>query len=74
MAVEHPSTLAWTMESVAEPSTNELLVVVDNTANELIEAAERGDLQLTAGPLDRIDARGFLMLADALMWSRLHLR
>ena len=51
------------MESVAEPSTNELLVVVDNTANELIEAAERGDLQLTAGPLDRIDARGFL-LAD----------
>ena len=58
------------MGSVAEPSTNELLMLVDDAANELFDAEERGELQLTAGPLDRIDARGFL-LADVL--NRAHI-
>ena len=53
------------MGTVAEPATNELLILVDDAANELFDAEERGELQLTAGPLDRIDARGYL-LADVV--------
>ena len=51
------------MDSVDEPAANELLLIVDDTANDLFDAAERGELQLTAGPLDRVDTRGYL-LAD----------
>ena len=45
------------MDSVAEPATNELLIIVDDAANMLFDAAERGELQLTAGPLDHVEAR-----------------
>jgi hypothetical protein len=58
------------MGSVAEPATNELLMLIDDAANELFDAEERGELQLTAGPLDRIDARGFF-LADVYSTARI---
>ena len=48
------------MGCAAEPATWEALLLLDSTANNFIDAAERGELQPTAGPLDRVDTRGFL--------------
>ena len=48
------------MDCAAEPATWEALLLLDSTANNFIDAAERGELQPTAGPLDRVDTRGFL--------------
>ena len=56
--------------SVAEPATWEVLMLVDAAAIEIIDASERGEVQLTAGPLDKVDARGFLV-ADVLGWSEM---
>ena len=56
--------------SLSEPATYELLMVIDDTAIAFIDAVERGELLLTAGPLDKIDTRGFLA-ADCMGYSEL---
>ena len=56
--------------SVAEPATWEALMLIDKAAIDVIDAAERGELLLTAKPLDKVDARGFLV-ADTHSWAEL---
>ena len=39
-----------------EPATIEALILINDTAPKFIDATERGEVQLTARPLDKVDA------------------